>query len=243
MAYGEVSISGYNASPPTDDGQQNAANEITWAKHKEKLSDPLKTAIESTQTAITTETDLLRLRTPTGGVIMWPTASAPSGWLLCDGAAVSRITYSDLFTLLGSVYGDGDSSTTFNLPNFEGRFVRGTDNGAGVDPDAASRTDRGDGTTGDAVGTLQAEDYLAHTHAVGTLATASAGDHAHTTPMGAISGGAATFAQGSGLISSLSTTTAGAHTHTITGATATAPASGGNETRPVNIGMNFIIKT
>jgi hypothetical protein len=55
---------------------------------------------------------------PTGSIAMWPTATAPSGFLLCDGSAVSRTTYANLFALFGTTFGTGDGSTTFNLPNF-----------------------------------------------------------------------------------------------------------------------------
>ena len=58
----------------------------------------------------------------------------------------------------------GDGSTTFNIPDMRGRFARGWDHGAGIDPDAASRTDRGDGTTGDNVGTNQLDEFKAHVH-------------------------------------------------------------------------------
>lgn len=54
---------------------------------------------------------------PTGTMLIWPTASAPTGYLLCDGTAVSRSTYSVLFALISTTYGVGDGSTTFNLPN------------------------------------------------------------------------------------------------------------------------------
>lgn len=69
---------------------------------------------------------------PTGVVVMWTTATAPTGWLLCDGSAVSRSTYSGLFAVIGTTYGSGDGSTTFNLPDLRQRFVLGTaDSGTG----------------------------------------------------------------------------------------------------------------
>ena len=55
----------------------------------------------------------------TGSILPWPTASAPSGYLNCDGSAVSRSTYADLFGVIGTTYGVGDGSTTFNLPDLE----------------------------------------------------------------------------------------------------------------------------
>lgn len=56
----------------------------------------------------------------TGEGKLWFTDTAPSGWLICDGSAVSRTTYADLFAVIGTTYGAGDSSTTFNIPNFKG---------------------------------------------------------------------------------------------------------------------------
>jgi microcystin-dependent protein len=103
---------------------------------------------------------------PAGVVMAWTTDTAPSGWLECDGSAVNRSTYSALFSAISDDYGSGDGSTTFNLPDYRGYFLRGYDNSAGNDPDAATRTDRGDGTTGDDVGTAQASQNKAHTHNV-----------------------------------------------------------------------------
>ena len=62
---------------------------------------------------------------PTGGLMMWPTASAPTGWLLCNGSAVSRTTYAALFSVIGTTFGVGDNSTTFNLPNYNNRVPVG----------------------------------------------------------------------------------------------------------------------
>lgn len=62
---------------------------------------------------------------PTGGIIMYGGSVAPGGWLVCDGSPVSRTTYSRLFVAIASAYGNGDGSTTFNVPNMSGRFVAG----------------------------------------------------------------------------------------------------------------------
>jgi microcystin-dependent protein len=61
---------------------------------------------------------------PTGVIVMYAAASAPTGWLICDGTAVSRVTFSSLFTLIGTTYGAGNGTTTFNLPNLQQRFPR-----------------------------------------------------------------------------------------------------------------------
>lgn len=62
---------------------------------------------------------------PTGTVSMFAGTTAPTGYLLCQGQAVSRTTYSALFSVIGTAYGTGDGSTTFNLPNLQGRFALG----------------------------------------------------------------------------------------------------------------------
>lgn len=62
---------------------------------------------------------------PTGAVMAWTTANAPAGWLLCDGSAVSRTDYATLFNTIGTTYGAGDGSTTFNLPNLQGKVAVG----------------------------------------------------------------------------------------------------------------------
>jgi len=56
---------------------------------------------------------------PVGGMIPYGGTQAPTGWLMCNGSAVSRTTYVGLFTVVGTTYGAGDGSTTFNLPNFQ----------------------------------------------------------------------------------------------------------------------------
>lgn len=61
----------------------------------------------------------------TGEIKLWPTSTAPTGWLSCNGAAVSRTTYDTLYALVGTAFGVGDGTTTFNVPDMRGRFVRG----------------------------------------------------------------------------------------------------------------------
>ncbi|MGS2725955.1 phage tail protein [Psychroserpens sp. BH13MA-6] len=103
---------------------------------------------------------------PIGAVFAFPSATLPMGYLSCDGSAVSRTTYAELFAVIGTTYGNGDGSTTFNLPDYRGEFLRGLDNGAGTDPDAATRTDRGDGAIGDVVGTKQTFENAMHLHQI-----------------------------------------------------------------------------
>jgi microcystin-dependent protein len=93
--------------------------------------------------------------------------SIPTGWILCDGSAISRSTYSTLFTALGTSWGQGDNSTTFNLPDMRGRFARGVDAGADNDPDASGRTAlHTGGNTGDNVGSYQSDEIKSHGHLI-----------------------------------------------------------------------------
>ncbi|MBN1285876.1 MAG: tail fiber protein [Anaerolineae bacterium] len=70
---------------------------------------------------------------PTSGMIEWPADTLPSGgWLWCDGSAVSRATYADLFAVIGTIHGAGDGATTFNLPDRRGTFALGKDDMGGT---------------------------------------------------------------------------------------------------------------
>ncbi|MDE2040723.1 MAG: tail fiber protein [Elusimicrobia bacterium] len=90
---------------------------------------------------------------PTGAVVLFAMSSAPSGFLACNGAAVSRSTYAALFAAIGTTFGSGDGSTTFNLPDLRGEFVRGWDNGRGID-------------AGRAFGSEQLDAIGSHTHSI-----------------------------------------------------------------------------
>ena len=88
---------------------------------------------------------------PVGTVIAWTTTTPPADYLECNGAAISRTAYSALFGVIGTVFGAGDGSTTFNLPDLRAEFIRGWDNGRGVD-------------SGRGFGSWQADDYRSHMH-------------------------------------------------------------------------------
>jgi microcystin-dependent protein len=100
---------------------------------------------------------------PPGTVISFAGSTAPEGWMLCDGAAISRTQYAALFAAIGTLWGVGDGSTTFNLPDLEGRFLRGADNGAAVDPNAGTRVPLGSGVA-NGVGSLQGHAFQTHIH-------------------------------------------------------------------------------
>jgi microcystin-dependent protein len=119
---------------------------------------------------------------PTGAVLPFAGSSAPTGYLLCYGQAVSRTTYAALFGVIGTTYGVGDGSTTFNLPDLRGRVAAGKDDMGGS---AASRlTNSGTGNPGIAGATLGAAGG-SDRH---TLTVAQMPSHSHAVPGGMVSG-------------------------------------------------------
>ena len=106
---------------------------------------------------------------PIGMVADFAMEDVPSRWLECDGSAVSRTTYSALFTAIGTIHGIGNGSTTFNLPDCRGFYRSGWNHGTENDPDARGRTEvGGSGIMGDHVGTFQKDQNKAHTHSITT---------------------------------------------------------------------------
>lgn len=120
-----VSTTSASGSAVNTTGSQSGTQ--TMARVSLAVTPP--SASNNTQIATTafvqTQIQALAL-TPTGSLTMWPTATAPTGWLLCNGAAVSRTTYADLFALISTTYGAGNGSTTFNVPNLVNRVPIGS---------------------------------------------------------------------------------------------------------------------
>jgi microcystin-dependent protein len=106
------------------------------------------------------ENILPELLIPVGSVLSYISSDAPDGWLVCDGQAVSRIHYSDLFAIIGTNYGVGDEETTFNLPNLSGRVIIGRGNGSGLS--SRSIGDIG----GSETHTLDIDEIPSHSHNV-----------------------------------------------------------------------------
>ena len=110
--------------------QRNSTNNAWIVLNPEKSFYNLFNATPATNTVLGVQI----LTPPIGTVIMLSSDLLPTNYLSCNGAAVSRTTYNNLFNWIGVAYGSGDGSTTFNLPDFRGLFPRGKDAGRGIDP-------------------------------------------------------------------------------------------------------------
>lgn len=106
------------------------------------------------------DTPIIKAGNIVGEVSFFAMVTPPTGWLKANGSAVSRTTYADLFAVVGTSYGAGDGSTTFNLPDLRGEFVRGFDDSRGVD-------------SGRTMGSAQVDAFGAHKHIQGYAATVS----------------------------------------------------------------------
>ena len=176
-------------------------------------------------------------------------STAPDGWLSCDGSAVSRTTYADLFAAIGTAYGEGDGSTSFDLPDFRDRVILG-----------ASATRAVGATGGSETHTLTESEMPSHSHGKGTLATSSGGSHSHSKgTLATASAGAHTHSYSrkknasnrqygnsgtaTDILENATTGSAGSHSHSITGSTgSTGSGSAHNIMQPWAAAL-IIIKT
>jgi microcystin-dependent protein len=195
---------------------------------------------------------------PTGTVVPFAANSAPSGWVICDGGLYGRTSLDtspqpNLFSVIGTTYGAGDGLTNFAVPDLRGMFVRGFDNGRGIDPLRAFGTQQAYGIQShNHNGTTGGES--AHTHSFNGTTGVDSPDHTHTYIRLSISNTGSDAPDGTGKSWPETTPqTSGAstrHTHTFAGTTASGTShthsissEGIAETRPVNVAMNYIIKT
>jgi microcystin-dependent protein len=167
----------------------------------------------------TTATFAAGVGLPVGMITPFAGSTAPTGWFLCGGQAVSRTTYASLFAVVGTTYGAGDGSTTFNLPDLRGRAVAGVDNMGGTD---AGRLDIANSS-----GTVIGSQYV-------TLTSAQSGvpahSHANTVTNNAVTSGAGSAHQHANTASF--TGNAASHAHSFT------PRYGGSTAVGVNMDVN-----
>ena len=160
--------------------------------------------------------------TPSGTIIYTARTTAPTGYLKANGAAVSRTTYADLFTAIGTIYGSGDGSTTFNVPDLRGEFVRGFDDSRGVD-------------SGRTLGSAQAEMIGQHNHTVNDPG------HSHSLNYTPIKDGGGICANRGDAGSCHDMSTGGGVNGNTTGITINN--NSGTENRPRNVALLACIKT
>ena len=179
---------------------------------------------------------------PTGSVFCMAVATVPSGYLECNGQTLSRSTYAALFAIIGTQYG-APSGSTFKVPDLRGEFIRGFDNGRGVNPNRS-------------IGSLEGDDNKLHNHAIDitsqpvTLVGSIDGIGEGFLASGSASGVFSKKPDGSRTITETDSTSfvAGVnfnanHSHAITGNTANSGGDGvTGESRPRNIAMMYVIK-
>ena len=172
------------------DGENSPSTDISWGNNKiTNLKDP-------TADGDAANKGYVDAAFVTGGIVPFTSTTPPSGWLLCDGSAVSRTTYADLFAVVGVTFGSGDGSTTFNLPDLAGRVIAGY-------AASGSRLTSPNQQTNAATGGSQTS---SHSHGAGTLANSNSGITS------SVAGPAGVQFVGN-------------HTHTISGSTANAAPS------------------
>ena len=154
---------------------------------------------------------------PAGTIHAYGGSTAPAGWLRCDGTLYNGSTYPALYAAIGINF--GGYSGYFNVPDLRGRFLRGWSNGSGRDPDAASRYGEYSGQTGgDKIGSIQGDQLKSHSHNIARTVVDANAD-------GSFDWYSGRYSTDDGHWSSQNTESAG-----------------GNETRPINVSVNYIIK-
>lgn len=109
-------------------------NRDTWSFTRRTWANGKTPAMDANNLNITDDGIVGAYKHLVGFVAYYCKSTPPNGWLVCDGSAVSRTTYSDLYSVIGTTFGKGDGSTTFNLPDLRGEFIRGwSNNRAGID--------------------------------------------------------------------------------------------------------------
>ena len=185
--------------------------------------------------------------TPVGTILAYGSLTAPTGYAIADGSCLDKAVYGSLFEVLGTTNGECDAGSGvgsgFNIPDLRGKFIRGVDDGAGNDPNAATRVACATGgATGDSPGTCESD-----ATAVNGLATTTTGSsHTHRLSIRGVTASGSNAAGTASLMNNTPTgtavtmnannfanTTDSTHTHGLTG---------DQESRPTNVSMVYIIK-
>jgi len=168
---------------------------------------------------------------PTGSVHLMASTTVPSGYEKCNGQALSRTVYADLFAEIGTAFGAGDGSTTFNVPDLRGEFVRGWDDSRGVD-------------SGRNFATAQSDQNKQHNHSASATSTVTDPGHNHVyIDQQAHNEGYRPWKAGDNDCGQRNKNTSNAFTGISVSTSVSVANDGGNEARPRNIAMMYVIKT
>ena len=189
---------------------------------------------------------------PSGTIAAYAGLTAPIEFLICEGQAVSRTTYADLFTAIGTIYGNGDGSSTFNIPDLRSEFIRSFISGSAVDPGRALGSNQGWSTAlvgGTTISASYDNNTNFHSH---SGITGGSGTHNHTIAADD-DGGGGNASEGSGardgsfyLIpeegahshSNVASSSHGSHVHTLN---VSSWGGGDIETRPDAVVVMYMI--
>lgn len=150
-----------------DSLQLSKSNKVAFPKDNDRdsLNELQMLSISNDSLKLSKANSVFLPTMPVGSIIAYGGRNIPNGWLLCDGSTVSRITYNKLFIAIDSVWGAGNSATTFNLPDLRGQFLRGVSGTSNNDPDTLLRTAKySGGNIGNKVGTFQNDTLGSHFH-------------------------------------------------------------------------------
>jgi microcystin-dependent protein len=206
---------------------KTAAHELPYPETLDAPAGPaqIKALAEAVEAALTAVV-------PPGTMLGTARATAPTGFLLCDGSAVSRTTFAALFAAISTTYGSGNGSTTFNLPDLRGRTLVGVDGAA----NRLTALDTLGAAGGEQLHTLLASEMPSHTHPAGSLFTSIAVNESFQVFGNA--SGSSSFAEGFKAIPNW-----GNVSNAIGGSTAAAGSGGShNVMQPYQVG-NYMIKT
>jgi len=168
---------------------------------------------------------------PTGSVHLMASTTVPSGYEKCNGQALSRTVYADLFAEIGTAFGAGDGSTTFNVPDLRGEFVRGWDDSRGVD-------------SGRNFATAQGDQNKQHNHSASATSTVTDPGHNHVyIDQQAHNEGYRPWKAGDNDCGQRNKNTSNAFTGISVSTSVSVANDGGSEARPRNIAMMYVIKT
>lgn len=239
----DTSLQNYYTTSQTDSAISAAvSNVVDTAPAMLDTLNELSAALNDDPNFATTVANALAALVPAGTISQTARATAPSGYLLCDGSAVSRTTYSALFNAIGTAYGAGDGSTTFNIPNLRGKVP------VGYDPSQIEFDALGE-TGGAKTHTLSSNEMPNHTHSFSGT-TSTNGNHNHINGWASItgynyvgSGGNSNWPFGGGSnAAQRDLQAAGDHNHTFSGTTGAAGSGAAHNNLQPYVVLNYMIK-